>query len=131
LAVDDVAAAATFYRQLGFKEVFSIPDEDGRPIHSHLRKEDSVMFLGRRDVSHYAGDDRARTIERSRPAQRGLGVTLILQVTNLERIHQLVRDAGLRILAEPADEYYGDRVFLFLDPFGYEWKVSQPLSPGR
>jgi uncharacterized glyoxalase superfamily protein PhnB len=26
------------------------------------------------------------------------------------------------------DEFYGDRVFMFLDPFGYEWKISQPIA---
>jgi uncharacterized glyoxalase superfamily protein PhnB len=29
---------------------------------------------------------------------------------------------------EPIDEFYGDRVFMFLDPDGYEWKVSQTIK---
>ena len=38
-----------------------------------------------------------------------------------------LQEKGVKILSEPADEYYGDRVFFFLDPFGYEWKASQPV----
>lgn len=57
----------------------------------------------------------------------GIGITLILQVDNLTKIYDLVRRKMLHVLAEPADEYYGDRVFFFIDPFGYEWKISQPI----
>ena len=44
-------------------------------------------------------------------------------------IYEMVRDRKLEILAEPVDEFYGDRVFFFLDPFGYEWKISQMYEP--
>jgi PhnB protein len=138
LAVEDVGRAVAFYRQLGFAEVFSIPDRDGLPVHAHLRKGDSVLFLGRLGVSHYEGHGRAAAIERTFPRDRGLGVTLILQVDSLAEIYDVVRREQLQLLAEPADEYYGDRVFFFIDPFGYEWKISQPLQsvsgaepPGR
>jgi uncharacterized glyoxalase superfamily protein PhnB len=127
LAVDDIEKAMEFYGLLGFDEVFSIPDDDGRLVHAHLRKGDSVMFLGRLDVSYYEGRPRAAAIERSRMNGRGLGVALIVQVDNLEEIYDLACERGLEILSEPADEYYGDRVFLLVDPFGYEWKISQPI----
>ena len=28
----------------------------------------------------------------------------------------------------PGDEFYGDWVFMFLDPDGYEWKISQTIK---
>jgi uncharacterized glyoxalase superfamily protein PhnB len=46
----------------------------------------------------------------------------------LAAIYEFARSNGLQILSEPTDEYYGDRVFFFIDPFGYEWKISQPIS---
>ena len=52
----------------------------------------------------------------------------MLQTDNLDSIYKMVQKEGLNILYEPTDEWYGDKVFLFLDPFGYEWKVSQPLK---
>ena len=57
-----------------------------------------------------------------------MGITMILQVDNLASVYDFVRREQLEVLAEPCDEYYGDRVFFFLDPFGYEWKISQPIS---
>ena len=127
LAVEDVEEAVAFYKQLGFSEVFSIPDQKAQLVHAHLRKGDSVLFLGRLGVSHYEGHERAATIQHSLSNERGIGVTLILQVDNLVAIYDFVRSKKLHILAEPADEYYGDRVFFFIDPFGYECKISQPL----
>lgn len=127
LAVDEIEAALVFYGELGFREEFSFPDATGRIAHAHLCKEGSVIFLGRKDVSHYAGQPRAEALRNSRPSERGVGLTLILQVDDLAPIYDFVRGQSLEVLAEPQDEFYGDRVFFFLDPFGYEWKVSQPI----
>jgi uncharacterized glyoxalase superfamily protein PhnB len=127
LAVEDVQKAMAFYSRLGFREVFSIPDPSGKLAHAHLRKGDNALFLGRLDVSHYPGHRRAETVRGSRSIDRGIGVTLILQVDNLASVYDFVRREKLEVLAEPRDEYYGDRVFFFLDPFGYEWKISQPI----
>jgi PhnB protein len=127
LAVEHIQKAIAFYSQLGFSEVFSIPDQSGKLAHAHLRKGDSALFLGRLDVSHYEGHRRAETISGSRSIGRGIGITLILHVDNLASVYDFVRREKLEVLAEPLDEYYGDRVFFFLDPFGYEWKISQPI----
>src|SRR5262245_56116186 len=128
LAVEDIQRAIAFYSHLGFKEVFSVSDQNGKLVHAHFRKGDSALFLGRLDVSHYPGHRRAETIGGSRSIDRGIGITLILQVDNLASVYEFVRGEKLEVLAEPTDEYYGDRVFFFLDPFGYEWKISQPIS---
>ena len=128
LAVEDIQEAIAFYSRLGLKEVFSIPDQSARLAHAHLRKGDSALFLGRTDVSHDPGHRRAETIKGSRSIERGIGITLILQVDNLASIYDFICREKLEVLAEPVDEYYGDRVFFFLDPFGYEWKISQPIA---
>jgi uncharacterized glyoxalase superfamily protein PhnB len=127
LAVEDIQEAIAFYSHLGFKEVFSIPDQSAKLAHAHLRKDDSVLFLGRIDVSHYQSHRRAETVKTSRSIDRGIGITLILQTDNLASVYDFVCREKLEVLAEPVNEYYGDRVFLFLDPFGYEWKISQPI----
>jgi PhnB protein len=128
LVVERIEEAVAFYKQLGFSEVLSIPDESGKVVHAHLRKDESVLFLGLLGVSHYEGHQRAVTTEQSRINQRGIGITFILQVDDLAAVYKFVQSKKLQILAEPADEYYGDRVFFFVDPFGYEWKISQPIS---
>jgi uncharacterized glyoxalase superfamily protein PhnB len=127
LAVEDIQKAIAFYSHLGFSEVFSIPDRNAKSVHAHLRKGDSALFLGRTDVSHYQAHRRAETIKGSGLIDRGIGITMILQVDDLASVYEFVCREKLEVLAEPVDEYYGDRVFFFLDPFGYEWKISQPI----
>lgn len=125
LAVEDVAEASRFYQQLGFLEELTIPSEAGGLAFCLLTRNGSQLLLGPLAESHYGGPARAEVI---RAAPPGLGVTLILQVEDLQEVYELIRRADLEILVQPFDEYYGDRVFLFLDPFGYEWKVSQPID---
>lgn len=129
IVVDDVRKAINFYSQLGFKEQveYSFQDENGRLVHAQIFRDGSVLFLGTPGVSYYESKPRAKGIKNTKPEERGLGLTLILQTDNLDNIYRIIRKHRLEILYEPANEYYGDRVFLFLDPFGYEWKVSQPI----
>lgn len=131
LVVDDIPDAISFYGLLGFTELEgnTFLDAGGRPVHAHLEKDGSVLFLGVADgASHYPGHSRVEQLNESTTANRCLGVTLIVQTEDLTRLYQAVAQAGAEILHEPTDEWYGDRVLLFLDPFGYEWKASQPLA---
>jgi uncharacterized glyoxalase superfamily protein PhnB len=77
------------------------------------------------DELHYEHKVRARKI---RKGPHGLGVTLTLLVPDLQKVYTAVQQAGLEILLEPVDEFYGDQVFMFLDPNGYEWKISQTIK---
>ena len=125
LAVDDVERASRFYQHLGFRETFTIPGPDGGLAVSILNTETSQLLLGPLDEPHYESEERAALI---RTGPRGLGMTLLLQVQDLGAIYDRVREQGLPILLEPVDEFYGDRVFFFLDPFGYEWKIAQQIE---
>ena len=63
---------------------------------------------------------------------RGLGVKLNLRVADLASAYRSCRAAGCTITSEPREEFWGERVFTFLDPFGYEWELAElvvPLSP--
>jgi len=132
IVVDDIREGIDFYQLLGFREEkeFSFADDTGRLIHAHLSRGDSVIFLGLPGVSYFSGKPRATRIAHSSRADRGLGVTFILQTEDLDGVYAVIRNDNLEILHEPSEEWYGDRVFLFVDPFGYEWKVSQPKAMG-
>ena len=38
------------------------------------------------------------------------------------------RKAGAKILMEPADQFYGDRSYIAVDPEGHRWTFSQPVK---
>jgi uncharacterized glyoxalase superfamily protein PhnB len=90
-----------------------------------LRYGSSTLLLGRLydlDCEHEA---RAKRIRRG---PHGLGITLTLLVPDLQTAYRAVKAAGLEILLEPVKEFYGDRVFKFLNSDGYEWKISQAVK---
>lgn len=37
------------------------------------------------------------------------------------------RAAGARILVEPSDQFYGDRVYRCVDPEGHQWTFAMPV----
>jgi uncharacterized glyoxalase superfamily protein PhnB len=125
LGVRDIKQASRFYQKtLGFHQQFALPGANGQLTLAVLSFASSTLLLGRLDELHYEHKDRARKI---RKGPHGLGITLTLLVPDLERVYKAVRKAGAEILLEPIEEFYGDRVFMFLDPDGYEWKISQTV----
>ncbi|MGC2191553.1 MAG: VOC family protein [Candidatus Dormiibacterota bacterium] len=82
-------------------------------------------MLGPLDVFHYESDQRQRQIQRG---ERGLGAALMVAVDNVDAVAELIRADQVEILLEPVDEFYGERVFFFVDPYGYEWKLSQTVE---
>jgi uncharacterized glyoxalase superfamily protein PhnB len=125
LGVKDIEQASRFYETLGFQQQFALPRADGQLTLAVLNLGASTLLLGRLDELHYEHEVRARKIRRG---PHGLGVTLTLLVVDLQKVYSAVQRAGLEILLEPVDEFYGDRVFMFLDPDGYEWKISQTIK---
>jgi uncharacterized glyoxalase superfamily protein PhnB len=126
LGVKDIDDASRFYQgTLGFQQQFALPGADGQLTLAVLIFGSSSLLLGRLDELHYEHEVRARKIRRG---PHGLGVTLTLLVPDLEKAYKAVKKAGVEILLEPVEEFYGDRVFMFVDPDGYEWKISQTIK---
>jgi uncharacterized glyoxalase superfamily protein PhnB len=126
LGVKDIEQASRFYqRTLGFQQQFTLTRSDGQLTLAVLYCGSSALLLGRLDELHYEHKDRARKI---RKGPHGLGITLTLLVTDLEKVYKEVTKAGVEVLLEPMEEFYGDRVFMFVDPDGYEWKISQTIK---
>ena len=124
IGVRDMGQAIKFYEKLGFHLDTALPREDGQLTVAILSCGSSTLLLGRLDELHYEHKVRARKIRRG---PHGLGITLTLLVPDLQKVYEAVKRAGVEILLEPVEEFYGDRVFMFLDPDGYEWKISQPI----
>ncbi len=122
LAVPDVAEAVLFYRKLGFGQTFAIPDPEGKVVHSEMAIATSTIMLGPLHLSHYQSEERSRMLQRG---PRGLGATLMLAVDDVNAMADVIRGEQVEILLEPVDEFYGQRVCFFIDPFGYEWKLTQ------
>ncbi len=114
LAYRDPAKAIEFYtRALGAKETFRF-EVGGQIPHAEIMIGDSTI-----DV---AGE----WPEGGRFSAETLGsspVSMTIQVQDVDAFAEHAVAAGMTLVREPKDQFYGHRDALLQDPFGYSWAV--------
>ena len=89
---------------------------------------DSPMYLGLRwgkhvEVAFMPSDTCAQA------SFNGKGLSLCLEVENVDAEHDRFRSLGIEIVQEPRDNPWGDRSFVALDPVGIALYLYQPIQP--
>jgi PhnB protein len=120
LAIRGAAEAIDWYKKvLGAKEIMRMPMPNGKIGHAELEFGDSKLMLA----------DEAEEWGNLSPAKLGgSAVTLYYYVDDVDGVTNRARAAGARIRMEPADQFYGDRVGSFDDPFGHIWTVAKHVE---
>ena len=122
LRVANVRRAAEFYQQIGFTFVMAVPDEHDEWLLCLLRCGSGSILLGATDHPQFP---RTRWHEHGGGASRGRGVRVDLTVPDMAATYAACLEAGCKITEQPAQEFWGDRTFSCLDPFGYEWQFTE------
>jgi PhnB protein len=124
LIVQQAAQAIEFYqRAFGAREDFRLMMNDGRVGHAELRIEGARFTLA---------DEFPEMGHRSPQSLGGTPVLLHLYVQDVDAFVDRARAAQARVLAEPSDESFGDRVARLADPSGHIWMIAtrkQEVSP--
>ncbi|MCD1263539.1 bleomycin resistance family protein [Shinella sumterensis] len=108
LPVRDMARAEAFYTNvLGFRKVF----ENGDPVGFMIMKRDAGEVHLTLQPNHKA------------PAFN----VAHLMVDDVDALHALCQEHGLRIIKRLQDKDYGLRAFVFEDPDGNRIDVGQPI----
>lgn len=55
----------------------------------------------------------------------GQGGSFMIYVADVEEAFMRAVNAGVTVVAPPADQFYGDRSARLADPFGYRWTLAQ------
>lgn len=100
----DLERSSAFFRNLfGFPVAEQWDDADGRG---------TLFRAGDRGV--------IEVIEGSpgHPAEPPRGVRVVVEVSDVDRLHQRVREAGVEIVEPPTDRPWGHRTFEIRDPNG-------------
>jgi PhnB protein len=115
LFYEDVDAAVDFLvKTFGFVERMRMPGPDGRALHAEVGLGDGVVMMGN------PGPDYLN------PTRRGGATQLVyVYVDDVDGHYALARSAGVRILREPADQFYGDRTYAAEDLEGHQWSFGQ------
>ncbi|MES1197334.1 MAG: VOC family protein [Pseudomonadota bacterium] len=120
LTVKDGRAAVEFYKKaFGAKKLFIAPAQDGkRLMHAHLLINGASLMLAD-DFPEYRGG-------KASPAPAG--VTLHMQVKNVDKAFAKATEAGAKVVMPPTDMFWGDRYGQVIDPFGHTWAIASALK---
>ena len=116
LIVDGAAKAIALYKAaFGAKERMRMPMPGGKIGHAELEIGDGVVMLA----------DEAPDWNAHAPGIfGGSPVSIMLYVTDVDRVVKKAEAAGAKITRAVKDEFYGDRRGDITDPFGHHWHIS-------
>lgn len=114
-------AAIAFYKNaFGAQEIFRMTDPtDGRIGHAELRFGESVVMLS---------DEYPDFGAVSPDTLGGSSVTLHVSTTAVDADVAAAALHGATVLRAAADQSFGERSALLLDPFGHRWMLSQTIE---
>lgn len=124
ISVDSVDLARAFYvEQLGFDHQMGMLGKDGELDFCTVTLGGAkVMLMRPQEKTENTGATSAK-----RP------VELYLQVADVNAYHDQVTNKRVRITSPLTDQWWGDRTFTVMDPFGYQvWfyqTVGEPKPP--
>jgi len=124
LAVDDATKAIEWYKQVfGAKERVRMDAPDGKIGHAELEIGDSLVMLS---------DPFPQASTRSPKELGGTSASVFVYTDDVDALVQRALDAGATSTMEVADQFWGDRMGSFTDPFGHGWSVAthvEDLTP--
>ena len=120
LIVDNGERALDFYkRAFGATETFRHKAPDGKIGHAEIRIGDTVVMIA----------DEFPDFDAHGPKKfGGSPVSMHLYVEDVDAVAAKAVAAGATVKRPVADQFYGDRLGTFLDPFGHTWHISTHIE---
>jgi PhnB protein len=120
LIVDGASAAIDFYSSvLGATERMRMDGPGGTIGHAEVAIGDSVVMLA---------DENPEMNARGPKSVGGTPVSLMVYVADVDDVFGRALEAGAKELRPVEDQFYGDRLGAFEDPFGHEWSVASHIE---
>ena len=111
----DVAAALDWLaRTFGFQERMRMQGPDGGILHAEMECADGVIMLGCPAPDYRSPKDLGHVTQ-----------SLYVYVDNVDKHFEHAKESGATILADPEDQFYGDRRYGAEDPEGHNWSFAQ------
>ena len=120
LIVSGADKALDFYKKaFGATELFRHGGPDGKVGHAEIKIGDTIVMLADEHPDHDAHGPRKFG---------GSPVSLHVYVENVDEVWKRALGAGGKEKRPLADQFYGDRLGSFEDPFGHTWHVSSHIE---
>ena len=124
ITVDSVDDLRSFYvEKLGFAHMMGVVGKDGQFDFCTVVRDGAKIMLMRPQ----------EPVDGARPSQAKRPVEIYLEVSNVDALHDEVRKRGVRVTLPLQTQWWGDRTFAVMDPYGYQvWffqTVAEPKPP--
>jgi PhnB protein len=115
LLYEDVESALAWLAEaFGFRERLRLAGPDGKIAHAEIELADGVVMLGC-PGPEYRNPKRLGSVTQNN----------YVYVDDVDKHFERAKRAGAKILAEPADQFYGDRRYGAEDVEGHHWYFAQ------
>lgn len=115
IIVDDPKKALDFYEEaLGAQTIYTVEIEPGEIVHAEIKVGDSIIML--------AGKSPDMHLQPQTGFYRP--VSFMLYVPDVDAAAEKALSAGMKMIQEVRDQFYGDRTGTFEDPFGHVWTLG-------
>ncbi len=124
ISVDSVDEARAFYvDKLGFGHQMGVLGKDGQLDFCTVTLDGAKVMLVRPHEK----------LEGTGATSRKKPVELYLEVANVDAYHDQLKKRGVKITSALTDQWWGDRTFTVIDPYGYQtWfyqHIGEPKPP--
>jgi PhnB protein len=117
--VSDVSKALEFYKlAFGAEEHLRLEMKPGEIVHAEFKIGNSVIMISGANPQMKL----AVTSGNSRH------VSFVVYVNDVDSAAKKALEAGMKIVREVQDQFYGDRSGTFEDPFGHIWSISSHIE---
>jgi PhnB protein len=124
ITVDSVDDVRSFYvERLGFDHMMGVLGKDGQ-------LDFCTVVLGGAKLMFSRPQEK---VEGTKPSTSRRPVEIYFEVRDVDGYHAQLKKRGVNIISSPNTEWWGDRVFKVMDPYGYQiWfyeTVAEPKPP--
>lgn len=120
LIVKGCAQALEFYKlALNATELSRYSSPDGSIAHAEIRIGNSNLMMGDECADH--GHVGPKTL-------KGSPVSFMVYVEDVDRIAAQAVAAGMKVKRPVENQFYGDRLGIFEDPYGHTWSIGTHIE---
>ena len=120
LIVKNAKEAVGFYEKaFNGKRGICINMKDGSVGHAEVIVGDTTIMLA---------EERPEWNVQGPLSLGGCPITLTLYVEDVDKAAETVTNAGMKVKKPVENQFYGDRMGTFTDPYGYEWCLGTHIE---
>lgn len=126
LIIDGARAAIEIYQKVfGAKKLMAMDGPDGKVGHAEMKIGDSHFMLA---------DECPEMGAKGPRSSGGASVQMVVYIKDVDSVAKKALAAGMKEVRPVQDQFYGDRMGTFEDPFGHIWCIAthiEDVSPAE